>query len=85
MSDRARAVPLPSNDRSGASTPIQLLLSRPYGHDGTAAAFPTRGALDAGTVLTRFPLARQIALDDLEELARRGRWRLQTPLAEVAR
>ena len=23
--------------------------------------------------------------DDLEELARRGRWRLQTPLAEVAR
>ena len=40
VSDWARAVPLPSNDRSGASTPTRLLLYRPRGHDGTAAAFP---------------------------------------------
>lgn len=40
VSDWARAVPLFSNDRSGASTPTQLLLYRPYGHDGTVTAFP---------------------------------------------
>jgi len=48
VSDWARAVPLPSNDRSGASTPTQPLLYCPYGHDGTLAAFPTRGAVGAG-------------------------------------
>ena len=40
VSDWARAVPLPSNARSGAPTPTRLLLYRPRGHDGTAAAFP---------------------------------------------
>ena len=64
VSDWARAVPLPSNDRSGASTPTRLLLYRPRGHDRTVAAFPGEESRP-GTVLTRSRLARRSALDEL--------------------
>jgi hypothetical protein len=68
VSDWAQAVPLPSNHRSGASTPTRLLLYRPCGHDGTWPHCHARTSRRR-TVLTRFRPARHRALDKSQKRA----------------